>query len=865
LQQQINSFFVAVGLAVLASSSFANPPTGEPCPIELDGSIGPGGDVPFNLGTHTWEISDHLGEYNNSGTSLFHSFLRFNVPGTDIAEFSSLNGAPERVFARVWGEASQIDGTLRSTAVGPTGMGADLYILNPAGVTFGANSTVDVKGSFYATSADRVDFENGSFHANPAQELAKPIVFVGDPTRFGFLSSPANVTFRPRGRGSLSVPEGETFAAIGGNVTLSRGLVRTFDSPGSRIALIAAGPGVDVDFDLSSYDPSTFEQPLGEVRIDGTQVLAAGTVGGTILVRGGSFVLRNGARLTNVHSTNDPPAFARAIDVSVRDALVLESGASIKAGTNGSAPGGEIWLQGDAVRLSDAVVISSTTGDGEGSNIVVRANLLTLENSGGLIAETAGSGDSGSIAVRGTRVEIEGSVIEVRALDNSTGAGGQLQPDGTTLGVSIDSDVLIVSNDSLVGTITQGLGRAGDLLLIARKGMRVEGGPLGQSSVRSTAKPKSNTDPTVGASGRVLIETGQLELIAGGRVTTSTTGTGDAGIVEIHAKNVEISGRVAGNSSGLFAQTLSGPTVEGGDGGAIFVTVEGDFALRDGATVDAQTAGQGNAGDIDIVAGREITLDRGASITTFAAGRARGRSGSIRLEAGRGIALSGDSLIEARSAGTGAAGSIDILAGQQLDLVDSTISTVSSRADGGVITITASDRVSLTDSGVNTSVALSGTDGDGGDIRIDPDVVSLNRSQILARARLGQGGNILIRAGAFVESSGSVIDASSDEGIDGVIVIESPESDLVAEATQIAQNYLDAAGLMKTACGAQGAELSSLVVTRVAGLPATPEGPLPSRLFDDTWLDTDTIGKAAPRPTQLAAARSGCSNKEAIQ
>jgi large exoprotein involved in heme utilization and adhesion len=165
-------------------------------------------------------------------------------------------------------------------------------------------------------------------------------------------------------------------------------------------------------------------------------------------------------------------------------------------------------------------------------------------------------------------------------------------------------------------------------------------------------------------------------------------------------------------------------------------------------------------------------------------------------------------------------------------------------------------------------VALGG--GDGGNIVIDPDVVVVNQSQILANAFDGDGGSIFIRTGAFVLSSGSFVQASSlgaGSGVDGTIVIESPESDLVAETTLLAQSYVDAAGLMKTACGAQGAELSSLVVTRVAGLPATPEGPLPSRLFDETWIDTDTdtIGKAAPRPTQLAAARPGCSNREAIQ
>jgi large exoprotein involved in heme utilization and adhesion len=656
--------------------------------------------------------------------------------------------------------------------------------------------------------------------------------------------------------------------------------------------------------------------------------------GGQILVRAGSFRQTGGRLIGfHSDAASDPSPFARAIDISVRDGLSLSGGAFIQAGTGASSDGREIRLEGDVVSFANSTISSVTTADGDGSNIVVEAGSLALDavslrtetratgdagsifidasqveidgssvavqtlagssgttgsivvhadslvlsNFGSLIASTQGSGDAGSISVSAATVEVDGggdpetgSAIETQALEGSSGAAGRALPDGTLLGVSIDTDALLVSNGARVGTITQSIGPAGDVRLSARDSIRIEGGSNAPSFVRSQAKAAtSDSNTIVGASGRIFIDTGRLELARAGKISASTTAGGDAGDIIIRANSVEISGSEGANTSGLSVQTLGGPGIDGGNAGAIRVAVAGDFVLRDGAKVSAETSGNGDAGDIDIVAGGQLILMRGGTITARGTGNARAPSGSIRLEAGRGISLSGRSTVEAESSGRGPAGSIDILAGPWLKLVDSSISTTSARADGGIITIAAADLVSLTDSSVNTSVALSGGEGDGGDIRIDPDLVVVNRSEILANAfDDGDGGSIFIRAGAFVSSSGSVIQASSfgeGSGVDGTIVIESPESDLVAETTQIAQSYLDAAGLMKTACGAQGADLSSLVISRVAGLPATPEGPLPSRLFDQAWLDEDMVVGAKPVRVRVAAIRTACSQMEVIQ
>ena len=83
-------------------------------------------------------------------------------------------------------------------------------------------------------------------------------------------------------------------------------------------------------------------------------------------------------------------------------------------------------------------------------------------------------------------------------------------------------------------------------------------------------------------------------------------------------------------------------------------------------------------------------------------------------------------------------------------------------------------RVLLTDSAISAEAGgVTPTDA-GGNIDIDPEYVILNASDIVARANAGNGGNITIQAGFFIASGDSAIDASSTSGIDGNVLIDSP-------------------------------------------------------------------------------------------
>ena len=155
--------------------------------ITLDGSLGPGG----SLTGPNFVIPAQVGQ--TRGGNLFHSFGRFNILTGESATFtgpSSINNILSRVTG---GQRSIIDGLLRSNIPG-----ANLFLINPAGVMFGPTGSLDVKGSFHVSTADYLKFADGAqFHAN----LARESVLTSAPvSAFGFLSqNPASISlhFKP--------------------------------------------------------------------------------------------------------------------------------------------------------------------------------------------------------------------------------------------------------------------------------------------------------------------------------------------------------------------------------------------------------------------------------------------------------------------------------------------------------------------------------------------------------------------------------------------------------------------------------------------------------------------------------------------
>jgi large exoprotein involved in heme utilization and adhesion len=147
-----------------------------------------------------------------------------------------------------------------------------------------------------------------------------------------------------------------------------------------------------------------------------------------------------------------------------------------------------------------------------------------------------------------------------------------------------------------------------------------------------------------------------------------------------------------------------------------------------------------------------------------------------------------------------------------------------STASGGNITLHVRDFLYLVSSEITTWV--KGETGNGGNITIDPQLVILDHSSIIAEAIEGHGGNITITAGEFIPSSDRIISASSQLGISGTVEINGPRVDVNGALVVLSSELRGRAAVLREACAARADRpISSLVE---AGLPQDPEATLPA-------------------------------------
>ncbi|MCY7383143.1 MAG: filamentous hemagglutinin N-terminal domain-containing protein, partial [Microcoleus sp. CAN_BIN18] len=167
------------------------------------------------------------GQQSGDGTNLFHSFQQFGLTQGQTANFIS-NPNIRNILGRVvGGDASLINGLIQVT-----GGNSNLFLMNPSGIVFGANSSLNIPGSFTATTATGIGFGNNWFSAAGMNNYAQ---LIGSPNTFAFTN------LQPGGiinLGNLAVKEGQNLNLLGGTV-LSAGQLA---APGGNIT-VAAVPG----------------------------------------------------------------------------------------------------------------------------------------------------------------------------------------------------------------------------------------------------------------------------------------------------------------------------------------------------------------------------------------------------------------------------------------------------------------------------------------------------------------------------------------------------------------------------------------------------------------------------------------------
>ena len=161
---------------------------------------------------------------------------------------------------------------------------------------------------------------------------------------------------------------------------------------------------------------------------------------------------------------------------------------------------------------------------------------------------------------------------------------------------------------------------------------------------------------------------------------------------------------------------------------------------------------------------------------------------------------------------------------------------------------------------------MQGGSGDAGNITLDSRFVVLNDSRVIARAVEGNGGNIRIQSSDFLATPQSVVDASSQRGVNGIVDVRGVVSNISGSVYPLPQSYLDKAELTRDRCAKQlqAGRSSRFVVLGRSGLPPEPGGLLPSPLVPSP-LETQTIQEMQPAKKQPQPASSKSSSKNSSE
>lgn len=902
----------------------------------------------------------------SNGPNLFHSFGEFGVPTNNIANFLNETALPtSNILGRVTGgNPSNIFGTLQTTGFGS----ANLFLMNPAGIVFGPNASLNVGGSVSFTTADYLRLADGAtFNAIPGPQDAS--ISSSPVAAFGFLGTNQAAIAIQGGR--LTVSEGQAISLVGGDitiegVTLGPGDVQParISSPGGRINLVStASPGEVLASNLQS-EPNINGQSftnMGNISFSGGSMLdVSADPAGTIRIRGGQFVISDASLFADTGHSNGA---ASAIDINVSDTVSISDTRglpAITARTTGEGNPGEVQITSknlDITSTSEAVFFAAidthtsgngsggnvgitTTdnlnvtggppglmffvdsgtiapGEGTGGNVLISAGSLRLQNTGintgdliarNLLGESKGSG--GNLTITASTLEINQSTLGTDgffagragnmaiaasnmslsnfsnlSLLSVSGGGGlhvqaeQLVADSSQIemetatapggGATIEARTIEVKNGTTMRTQTAGNGDAGDIIIVATDHFTLadDSSTLGALIRPTGIFTNSGGNPDLGNQGKagsIQITTPRLEIHGGARIDATTATAGRGGDININASNAvllsgerptavfenEIFGLGSTRSSGIFSRTVGSELcgAQCGDAGGIILNT-GDLSISGGAQINNGSNNSGNGGHVQINAGKVVSISGGTDIDpsgifsrTVQAAPGAGLGGNITINAGHSVSLNTRSAISASSTGPANAGNIAINAGAQFLSQNASVTTEASHASGGNILIQATDSIRLVNGQINTSVQ-GGPATSGGNIILDPAVVTLQNSQVLAQAVQGQGGNINITAGTFLADPGSIVSASSQFGLSGTVTIQSPVSSLSNTLATLPQRPLQAQPLLRQRCAAQlDGHLSSFVVAGRDALPNEPGGWLLSPL---TAIADNTHGPQA--------------------
>ncbi|MEH2378222.1 MAG: filamentous hemagglutinin N-terminal domain-containing protein [Nostoc sp.] len=558
------------------------------------------------------------------GTNLFHSFEQFSVSAGRTAYFNNARDI-QNIISRVTGNSiSNIDGILKANGA------ANLFLINPNGIVFGSNASLNIGGSFVGSTASSLNFADGTkFSATSPQTTPLLTVSVPIGLQFGTTAAPIRNQSQAEPDGAvnlfgqgvgLQVQQGKTLALIGGDITLDGGNITAKDgsvqlgsvADNSLVSLSPTNQGwafgyegvpnfQNIELIKSSQISSTIDthgDSGGNIQMQGRNIRIAGSFlvlvyplqdqsGGNVTLNASdSVVVEQDAQLfTQSFSTGG----SGNINITTKKLLVRDGGQlqgqlTINASDSVELIGGTSVFQQDGSDLISSGLFSATYGDKNAGNITINTRNLRIQG-GAKISTTSESiygyfsneiipatGKAGNLMVNASEsVELIGTSpngSRVSGLFSGTEGPG----DGGNL--TLTTERLMIENGATISVSSQ-----------AKKNVIYDGDPtnLGKAgdlniTTRSILLSKGTltSNSESGGGGNITLQVRDLLLMRHDSKITTNAGTtglsGDGGNITIKAPNGFIVAAPLENSD-ITANAFSG------SGGKIGITAKNIFGF----------------------------------------------------------------------------------------------------------------------------------------------------------------------------------------------------------------------------------------------------------------------------------------------
>ncbi len=517
------------------------------------------------------------------GPNLFHSFQEFSTATGTEAYFNNPVTIDNIITRITGGNISNIDGLIRANG------SANLFLLNPNGIFLGPNARLDIGGSFFASTAEAIIFDNRQiFSATNTKNSS--LLTVNVPIGLQFGETPGQIqvqgaeneivyddNFRPlfgdRPVG-LEVSPNSTFGLIGGiinfqggNITTRGGRIELGSVAGnSTVTLVPVNNGWAVDYtDVENFQIIQLSQ--------GASVDASGARAGDIQIQGQSLLLYDGSVVAS-----NPLG-----DIDSGDIAIKTVDSVIVSGVNS--------LEFPSSILNEVDVGASSNG----GLMTIDTGRLLLENGGVISVATFGAGDSGELLINAREsVEMRGftsggspAYLLNEANFEGTGNGRSLR---------INTQRLIIEDG---GSISAGnsnpVGRGGDIIINASESVALSGvngfGSGSEISIRAF-------EVATNSAGSILINTNRLIVENQAQIGGKHSGSGDGGDVTINANSI-----ILENQGRITANTASG------NGGNLTLNISEGLELRHQSLISTEAGGTGNGGNIAINADTVVALE----------------------------------------------------------------------------------------------------------------------------------------------------------------------------------------------------------------------------------------------------------------